>query len=269
MKKIETYTQSSETGQNITLIYDGSFNGFLTAVYIAFENKIEPVGLQKSEGSQKGFFSVTETIGTNTEQAKLVWNGIRAKSHNAMANIYFAFLSGANGVEMLCYDYIKSLMCSDRIKQTHGSNEIASHITRLALKVGQEKRRMETFTHFKRSKDQVYYAVVRPDHDILPLISKHFRMRYTDQPWFIYDIKRQYGIFYDLDKVKIVSFTLNEIEHSFPKKAANYTPVTNEYHDQCDQYFKNSAIKSQIHSILNTHIPKRNWKYSSEKRQAV
>ena len=76
-----------------TLLYDGSFNGFLTAVYIAFEERLHVVGIEKNEQGQNELFSETETIFTHVEKAKRVWNGVRQKSYNAITNIYFAYLS--------------------------------------------------------------------------------------------------------------------------------------------------------------------------------
>ena len=63
-----------------TLIYDGSFNGFLTAVYIAFEQKLQLAEIQKNGKDQSGLFSDNETIFTNVEKAKRVWNGVRKKN---------------------------------------------------------------------------------------------------------------------------------------------------------------------------------------------
>ncbi|MEM8927924.1 MAG: DNA metabolism protein, partial [Bacteroidota bacterium] len=73
-----------------TLLYDGSFNGFLSAVFVAFEEKLHVADIQKNGQGQNGLFSDTETIFTHVEKAKRVWNGVRSKSYNAISNIYFA-----------------------------------------------------------------------------------------------------------------------------------------------------------------------------------
>ena len=44
-------------------------------------------------------------------------------------------------------------------------------------------------------------AIVQPDFNVLPLIEKHFRERYADQRWLIYDVRRKYGLYYDLQTV--------------------------------------------------------------------
>ncbi|MEM9000352.1 MAG: TIGR03915 family putative DNA repair protein [Bacteroidota bacterium] len=252
-----------------TLIYDGSFNGFLTAVFIAFEEKLDVADIQKNGQGQNGLFSETETIFTHVEKAKRVWNGIRNKSHNAINNIYFAFLSETEGIEMACYTYIRKLM-AHKDKQTDFSDETVRYIAQLAQKVGREKHRMEAFVRFQLTKDHIYFANVEPDFDVLPLISKHFRNRYADQQWLIYDVKRKYGIYYNLDRVEIISLNLSEVHYNRTRKSDVFTKGEYEYQDLWNNYFRSTNIKSRINRKLHTqHVPKRYWKYLSEKKEAV
>ena len=253
-----------------TLIYDGSFNGFLTAVFVAFDEKVNVADIQKNSEIQNGLFSETETIFTNIEKAKRVWNGIQNKSHNAIANVYFAFLSESEGVELMLYTYIQKLMSTKTGKPLDYSDGIVLHISQLARKVGREKHRMEAFVRFQLTKDEVYFANIEPDFDVLPLISKHFRDRYADQLWLIYDVKRKYGIFYNLDHVEMVSLNLNDIHHNKTFKSDAFKTEEYDYQTLWNDYFKSTHIKSRINPKLHMqHMPKRYWKYLSEKKEAV
>lgn len=261
------YREGNE--KKVTLIYDGSFNGFLTAVFIAFEEKLSVADIQKNKQAQNGLFSETETIFTNVGKAKRVWNGVSNKSFNAISNIYFAFLSETEGVEMHCYTYIQKLMSSEQ-KQKDYSDETMLYVAQLARKVGREKHRMEAFVRFQLTKDDIYFSNIEPDFDVLPLISKHFRKRYADQQWLIYDVKRGYGIFYNLEGVELVSLSLTEIHHNRTKKSKAFTDGEYDYQNLWNDYFKSTNIKSRINRKLHTqHVPKRYWKYLSEKKEAV
>lgn len=249
-----------------TLIYDGSFNGFLTAIFIAFDEKINVADIQKNNQSQNGLFSDTETVFTNVEKAKRVWNGIRNKSHNAISNVYFAFLSETEGVEMMLYTYIQKLMHTKNGKYLDYSDSTVVYIGQLAKKVGREKHRMEAFVQFQLTKDEILFANIEPDFDVLPLMSKHFRYRYADQKWLIYDVKRKYGIFYNLGHVEMVSLNLKDIHHNKTVKSDAFTPDQTLWND----YFKSTNVASCINPKLHTqHMPKRIWKCLSEKREAV
>jgi len=252
------------------LIYDGSFNGFLTAVFIAFDEKVQVADIQKNSVSQNGLFSETQTIFTQMDKAKRVWNGIQRKSNSAIKNIYFAFQSESKDVELLLYRYIRKMFAQNGSVHSDYADPVVLKISQLAKSVGREKHRMEAFVRFQLTKDDIYFANIEPDFDVLPLISKHFRSRYADQQWLIYDAKRSYGIFYDLEKVEIISLDLQEIYTNSIHKKGVFADGEYSYQELWNNYFKSTNIKSRINKKLHTqHVPKRYWKYLSEKKEAV
>ncbi len=253
-----------------TLIYDGSFNGFLTAVFNGFEQKVPHADIQTQGQVQRGLFAETETIFTNMEKAQRVWNGIRNKSNTAIKHIYFAFLSEQSGIETLLYRYTQKLMARNGNSALDFSDDAVLRISQLAHKVGREKHRMEAFVRFQLTKDEIYFANIEPDYDVLPLISKHFRNRYADQQWIIYDLKRKYGLYYNLEKVEIISLDLQDIYSNSIRRSAKMKAAEYEFQDLWQHYFKSTTIKSRINAKLHTqHVPKRYWKYLSEKKEAV
>lgn len=252
------------------LIYDGSFNGFLTCVFKAFDERIQIADIQKNSDVQRGLFSETEIVFTEMDKAKRVWSGIEKKSNIAIKNIYFTFLSETKNRELLLYRYIQKLFSKSEFMHLNFSDDTVLRISQLAKSVGREKHRMEAFVRFQLTKDSIYFANIEPDFDVLPLISKHFRSRYADQQWLIYDVKRKYGLFYDLNSVEIITLDLNEIHTNSINKSSAFTKAEYDYQDLWNNYFKSTNIKSRINLKLhNQHVPKRYWKYLSEKKEAV
>ncbi|WP_276166644.1 TIGR03915 family putative DNA repair protein [Zobellia alginiliquefaciens] len=250
-----------------TLIYDGSFNGFLTAIFVAFDEKAQVVDIQKNSSSQSGLFSETETIFTQMDKAKRVWNGIHKKSHNAIKDIYFAYLSETKGIELLLYRYIRKMFASASSISSDYSDSTVLKISQLARSVGREKHRMEAFVRFQLTKDNIYFSNIEPDFDVLPLITKHFRSRYADQQWLIYDVKRKYGIFYDMNQVEIITLELEAAYTNSLKKSVHFGEEEYNYQDLWNNYFKSTNIKFRINLKLHQqHVPKRYWKYLSEKK---
>ncbi|MGI9552743.1 MAG: TIGR03915 family putative DNA repair protein [Aurantibacter sp.] len=257
-------------GDSKILIYDGSFNGFLTAIFVAFDERVQVCDIQGNSAGQNGLFSDTRTIFTQMDRARRVWNGIQTKSNPAIKNIYFAFLSESKGVELLLYRYIRKLFSSKGSTHTDHSDGIALKIGQLAKSVGREKLHIEAFLRFQRTKDEILFANVAPDFDVLPLISKHFRSRYVDQQWLIYDVKRKYGIFYDLEKVEIISLDLPEIKAGSVRKNDTFSGEEYNYQDVWNNYFKSTNIKSRVNKKVRTpHLPKRYSRHLSVKREAV
>lgn len=207
------------------LIYDGSFNGFLTTVFRAFDENIQVATIQKNSITQKGLFSDTETVFTQMENAKSVWNGIQTKSHIAIRNIYFAFLSEQKGIEILLYKYIKKLFSPTAILTLNFTDDLESRINQLAKTVGKEKQQMESYLKFDTTADVVQFAFIKPDNDVLPLISRHYRFQLSDAPWLIYDSKRNYGLYYDLKSVEFISLDTAAFDANTDLSALHVKPI--------------------------------------------
>ncbi len=250
-----------------TFIYDGSFNGFMTAVFIGFEHGMGHADIQPTGSTQNGLFSETETIFTNIEKAKRVWNGIRSRNNTAIKNIYFAYLSQQKGIEPLLYCYIKKLMGGQGNKTSDFTDDCILKINQLAHKVGREKHKMEASVRFKLTNDDIYFAQIEPSFDVLPLLSKHFRSRYADQQWIIYDTKRKYGLYYNLKGVELIHLDLQEDFTNSINRKIVFDSVTDDSQGLWNDYLKSINIKSRITKKLHVqHIPKLYATNLSEKK---
>ncbi|MFK7833743.1 MAG: TIGR03915 family putative DNA repair protein [Winogradskyella sp.] len=254
--------------QNKTLIYDGTFDGFLTAVFHVFEQKLKVVNIQNEFVVQQGLFAETETVITDHVKANRVWTGLKSKlSSKGSYQLYFAFLSEQVGVEALLLDYITYAFSKAKNADKDYTHPSVLKIAQIAKSVSREKHRMEAFVRFRLTKDGIYFASIEPDFNVLPLIEKHFKRRYADQKWVIYDMKRKYGLFYDLEKVELMQmdfpthFDFTKTDDSF------FATQEFEFQKLWQDYFKATNIKSRKNMKLHTqHIPKRYWKYLSEKQ---
>src|SRR5690606_25265234 len=122
-----------------------------------------------------------------------------------------------------------------------------------------EKHRMEAFIRFQRTIDGLYVAPISPDFNVLPLIVQHFENRYADQSWLIYDIKRHYGVYYDLQKVELVSL---EGQPDGMRKGQLSPEIITEveplYQELWQAYFDHVNIPERKNLKLHLrHMPKR------------
>lgn len=254
--------------QEKNIIYDGTFDGFLSAVFYTFEYKLKYVNIQNISVIQNGLFSEEVTIITDELKANRVWKGLMSKLSASGSNtIYYAFLSEKCGVENLLLDYIIYAFKSHLKINKDYSHSSVLKTTQIAKMVGREKHRMEAFVRFRLTKDFIYFSSIEPDFNVLPLLIKHFKNRYADQKWVIYDIKRQYGLFYDLKTVEIIDVEFPS-HFDFTQTDSNYfTEQEFEFQKLWQDYFKSTNIESRKNMKLHTqHVPKRYWKYLSEKQ---
>ena len=138
----------------------------------------------------------------------------------------------------------------------------------LGKKVTDEYTRALQFVRFQKTVDNIYFAILEPLYNILPLTIDHFRNRFSDQQWIIYDVKRKYGIYYDCNTIHEVTFsdtTLLNLQQilSTPENLAQ-----NELLLQTlwKSYFKTICIKERLNPRKQKKdMPVRYWKYLTEK----
>lgn len=202
------------------LTYDGSFNGFLTAVYHAYDTRTPVSGFQKEGDFQKILFA-GPVIQTNYEIARRVWSVIEQKSPLALKTIYFAFLSERPATEGLIFHYIRhlfgSLPCPD--------SDIYPVLNKLSLlsdMVAREKQKYEAQIKFKTAADGLNFDVISPGYNLLPLISRYFRQASPGKEWLVIDSKRNYGIYCDGSQVRFVRVELETREMARKDLLASY-----------------------------------------------
>ena len=248
--------------------YDGSFDGFLTAVFTIYEEKISNPKFEKESLSNEVLFSSHSLVITDSKKSKRVWDGLCKKTApQQRRDIFKTFLSEIKGAEELLLQYIQGVFKNQTAPDDY-SNKVVLRVSQIVKMVGREKHRMEAFVRFKLTKDNIYVSTIDPDFNVIPLLIPHFKDRYADQKWIIFDSKRNYGIYYDLKKVEIISFN-----QDFLKKFSN-SDVFNEdelrFQKLWKTYFDNVNIKSRKNTKLHVqHLPKRYWKYLIEKNQLL
>tara|TARA_R100000935_G_scaffold35040_1_gene55808 strand:- start:180 stop:962 length:783 start_codon:yes stop_codon:yes gene_type:complete len=249
------------------LFYDGTYPGFLTCIFSAFEQKLEVNGIFIETSPQENIFAEPLSIVTNSEKAERVILGLKKKiSKESYRQLYFAFLSELEGIELLLFQYIKLVFREENFSSKDFGDPIILKISQISKKVSREKHRMEAFVRFQLTKDDIFFATIEPDFNVLPLILNHFESRYADQKWIIYDLKRNFGLFYNLQETIYINFDFKSKDHLDPGNSSIYSTPEINFQKLWQQYFESTNIKSRKNMKLHLqHVPKRYWKYLTEK----
>ena len=249
-----------------TMVYDGTFGGFLTSVFEIFEYKWEDAKIVKQSVYHISVFGQDHIVESNGDKALRVWKGLlKYTSKEAAESLYHTWLSEMPNVEKSLLQYIQYLFQKKQSIDADFSHAAVLKIAQTNKKVHRERHRMEAFVRFQLTKDNLYYAVIEPDFNVLPLLVTHFKNRYADQRWLIYDGKRRYGIYYNLETVETVelSFTDEVKQNGLQMAFAEDEPV---YQSLWKNYFQSVNIKARKNTKLHVqHMPKRYWKYLPEK----
>ena len=248
------------------LIYDGTFEGLLTAVFEIYDRRLTVVKVQKEGNADSAMFENVLQVITDEERASRVLKGLRQKlSANGVQRIYIAHLAGMENEEDNIIGYVRyAFDAKQNIEEDYG-NRYVLRISEIVKMMRREKHRMEAFVRFQKLQDNTYYAAIEPDFNVLPLLIKHFKSRYADQKWMIYDITRNYGLYYDLHDTEFISIEFSSVKSSENVVAA-FGEEEETYQYLWKNYFKSVNIVSRKNTKLHVrHIPKRYWKHLTEK----
>ncbi len=247
------------------LRYDGSFEGLLCCIFRIYEEKIIVFKIVKDDEPLSDMFADVIDIITDDTRAQRVWAGIQRKaSQVSIERILLAYLSEIQGEEHTIVRYIQYLIDSKRNIEDDLSHPVVQRLQDVVKMVHRERHRMKAFVRFQLLSDGIYYSGIEPDFNVLPLIKNHFKHRYADQQWIIYDLRRNYGLYYDLKEVQEMQLEVA------PKSNSNNIFQEEEvlYQELWKKYFKHTNIESRKNTDLHIrHVPKRYWKYLTEKMQ--
>ncbi len=249
-------------------MYDGTFDGFLSVIFECYARKEEPIGISSIINHQSDLFTDKEMIATDIAKAQRVWKGLqKILDQESQKLLFAAYLSGEQGIEMALYRFI-SLSFSSRqpVKDDYGDPAVLM-VRKASRRVSREAMRMMQFIRFQRTRDDVYFAAVSPDYDVISMITKHLKERFADQNWLVYDVRRDYGYYYDgnsIEEVVIKEKSFSMADGSVVSGVLQEEEVL--YRTMWQNYCSEITIRERLNlKLQRQHMPKRYWKFLPEK----
>lgn len=249
-------------------VFDGSLQGLLTVIFEYYERKPGDIRVVAQPHFQPVLLGETLEIISDETKARRVWEGLGKKAgRDWLQRFYTVFLSEDAQIFHQLFEFARYVFDHPKGAEQNFGHPAVVAITQMERSVSRERHRMKAFIRFQETADGIFYASVAPDFNVLPLISDFFKNRYADQRWIIYDVKRNYGLYYDLHIVEEIMLEQTpELKSAFlPEdllqgKEQLYGLLWNDY-------FKSTNIPARKNLKLHVrHVPKRYWKYLSEKR---
>lgn len=248
-----------------TLIYDGTFEGLLTTIFEIYQHKLERVKIQTGEWLSMALFEDVMKVITDQARAGRVLQRLQQKlSAGALQRLYAVHMAGIDENDTNIVGYIRYVIDSSQNVEEDYGNKYVLRMADMVRSLRREKHRMEAFIRFQKLQDETFYSAIEPDFNVLPLLAKHFKDRYTDQKWIIYDMRRNYGLFYNLHAVEFISLDFATVKPD--NVISTYTEDEGLYQNLWKNYFQSVNIPARKNTKLHMrHIPKRYWRFLTEK----
>lgn len=248
----------------IDYLHDGSFEGFLTCVFLHYYE--EPAaGIYAGKVYQPSMLHAWRLVETDQEKAERVYDAISQKiSMSALRRCYHLHLSDSSDRYNVAFHYlVMGFRLGPRVGSLHG-DPIVHEAQRLARKVSFEAHRLTGLVRFSvitgdpgQEAEEILYARLEPDHDVLELLGDHFADRFRNAPFLLHDVKRKKALIARNGEWIIMTMKDEEI----PAVGAD----EKEYRRLWKVYYDGIAIKERTNpSCQKRMMPVRYWKHLTE-----
>src|SRR5688572_24945840 len=116
-----------------TVLYDGSFGSFLSAVFDVYEYRYEDVQIRRKDGFKGNIFGLIHEAIEDRQKAERVYKGLQKKlSEDALKDFYQAFLSELEGIEDHLLHFVRYVFSSNAAVEKDFSHEAVLKISQVS-----------------------------------------------------------------------------------------------------------------------------------------
>ena len=249
--------------EDAAYLYDGTLEGLLSAVFLAYERREDPFDVVRADRYQPRFGQSALSVDTDFDRAERVRRGIeRVCGRAAFTAIMRASTCDDYETGTVVYRFVRYAMSRpERLRAHPVLDELATpqveRLRRLEKHAVNECERMRQFVRFSHLENDVWFARVNPNASVVPLIMGHFAARLNDQPFIIYDESHGIAGVYD-----------GSAWHLVAARAVNVPPATDhdrQMQDAWKRFYDALSIDARYNPELRRHfMPVRLWRNLTE-----
>ncbi len=239
-------------------VFDGTFEGLLTAVYQGYYEDWKPEAIVSVDQYQQRLTDTTKMVFTDQVKAQKVLSAIGHKlGEDTMQMVLYAFLSEHEDRGTYIYRFLRFAFKVGSRAIEYLTNEAVTPMWACYRKVGREGHRMVGLIRFVELESGVLYSQYESDYNIIPILGEHFADRLKGQAWILHDMGREQGAVCDGQTWHMRPLTTPEVIQ------LHESEIT--FQQLWRTYFKHISIKERANPKLQRgHMPKKYWKYLVE-----
>lgn len=238
---------------NTTYLYDGTFDGLLTIVFESYSHKTLPQKIVSEEDYTQNFLDKTQYIDTDYEKSKRVFEGIHKNiCYEALYNSFYAFLSDGKEKEIKILKYLCDGFDIGPKINTMLTISYVFSVINMRKRALSECHKLKGLLRFMEIGENLYYASIHPDNNIIEPLGHHFMRRLPTQNFIIHDKNRNICFLYNSQEYKIIDST--------NLKIPNVTEEEQKYQELWKLFFKTIAIQERKNARCQMQfMPKKYW----------
>ena len=247
-------------GSNVVYVYDGSFEGLLTLIYIAFSRKEVPNHIFTFETETPTLYPTLE-VDSSSIYAKKVQKWIRSISSEAYTTVYYSYLTNTRDKEIYILKLLINLSKEGAFHLSNLDNDDLLTLNKGIKHLKNEAHLLLGFIRFTEISGMLV-AEITPKNTVLPIISKHFEMRFPNERFMIIDRTHKSILLHFNDTTEIFPYS----EFELPPVPPNETIIENLW----KTFYDTIAIDERENFRCRMgHMPKRYWENMTEMKDFI
>ena len=179
--------------QHVAYTFDGTLEGLLSAVFAAYERREVPEDIVSQARYQPRLGQSAIFIPTDYGRALRVRRGVeRCAGAIAFTAVLRASTCEDYDMGASVYRFVRLVMARTPGQRQHSvlddlASPVVARIVQLARHAGNEAERLRQFVRFQHLANGVWFARVKPNAAVVPLVMGYFASRLNDQAFIIFD----------------------------------------------------------------------------------
>ena len=227
------------------LLYDGTFEGFLSLVYEVYYKKLKPTKIYKTLPNEILFEEILE-INSSKESGIKVLNAIKTKfPKEILEKILNIFMCDSKEFEMALLEYIV-IGFKDSKQLYNINNSCVFYLNNLEKELFRVTHKLTGFIRFEELEDKTLYAKIESKFNVVYFLGRHFLKRFNNQNFIIHDINRKLAF------VKIENdFSVQEVAFF---DEPNYSSNEQKFQKLWKSFFSGVTINERTNLRLQTQM---------------
>lgn len=235
--------------------FDGTKNGFLTAMVAAFHDEsavLTSKKIQLTLGESSVFVPTDDKKAARTEAR------LQEIDRHCLWELDTLLRCGEIDNEQTAFLYLRAVAKAGRAIRNKLALSEVFKAKEYIQKVSFEIHRLHGFIRFMQTESGALYAPFSPDNDVCDLLLPHFCARLPHYPFVLHDVKRKKAAVYD--GVRRFVAPLHNADVLLSEKETAIQSLFKEYYDSVN--IPERARPKQ----MRAYMPKRYWKFLTEKQ---
>ena len=229
--------------EDIIYVYDGSFNGLLTAVFESLKNKEIPAQIVAEDEFVPTFYLAHRVVTEDKLAARVKREIKQTAGIRAYNAVKLGYLTGLNNREAIINEFIHMALHYGEGVTRMLADESVNRLFKAVIALKQECNKYLKLAMLEAA-DDFYTAVIEPKNNILPIITTYFCEKLNASSFLIFDKSHcKAAVFYKQRKYFI------ELDNIEAQALCQNKELFNEFCKSCIDAQAQKADKSKVSPV--------------------